>query len=80
MGEGSELDRELLASYKSLFPLPDRYPQRCLLRFFRLSLTWQIGRQMTVEYFSESEAAGREGVPSLRFPRIKTIWEEKRDI
>ncbi|KAI9631724.1 uncharacterized protein MKK02DRAFT_21481 [Dioszegia hungarica] len=39
-----------------------------------------IGRQMTVEYFSESEAAGREGVPSLRFPRIKTIYEGKRDI
>jgi DNA ligase-1 len=35
---------------------------------------------MTVEYFSESEAVGREGVRSLRFPRIKTFWDEKRDI
>lgn len=35
---------------------------------------------MTVEYFSETEAVGREGVPSLRFPRIKAIWDGKRDV
>lgn len=35
----------------------------------------QVGRQITVEYFSESEAVGRDGV-SLRFPRLKTVWDK----
>jgi hypothetical protein len=40
----------------------------------------QIGKEVTVEYFSESSAAGREG-KSLRFPRVKQIWDEgKRTI
>lgn len=35
----------------------------------------QIGKEVTVEYFSESASSGREGM-SLRFPRVKQIWEE----
>jgi DNA ligase-1 len=41
----------------------------------------QVGKEITVEYFSESEAAGRPGAVSLRFPRIKKVWEEgNRDV
>ncbi|ADV22320.1 hypothetical protein I305_02692 [Cryptococcus gattii E566] len=39
-----------------------------------------VGKTITVEYFSESDAIGREGTKSLRFPRVKTIWGEKRDL
>jgi hypothetical protein len=40
----------------------------------------EIGKEVTVEYFSESASAGREGM-SLRFPRVKQIWAEgKRTI
>lgn len=40
----------------------------------------QIGKQITVEYFEESTAAGREEA-SLRFPRVKTVWDEgKRSV
>lgn len=40
-----------------------------------------VGKQITVEYFGESEAAGRnEGVKSLRFPRVKKVWDGRRDI
>lgn len=41
-----------------------------------------VGKQITVEYFGESEAADREaGVMSLRFPRVKKVWEDgKRDV
>lgn len=35
-----------------------------------------VGKQITVEYFGESEAADRPGVMSLRFPRVKVVWEE----
>ncbi|WVQ79864.1 hypothetical protein IAT38_001964 [Cryptococcus sp. DSM 104549] len=39
-----------------------------------------VGKEITVEYFSESEVAGREK-KSLRFPRVKKVWEEgKRDV
>jgi DNA ligase-1 len=40
----------------------------------------QVGKEITVEYFSESEAAGRPGALSLRFPRVKKVWEGKRDV
>ena len=43
-------------------------------------LTLQVGKQITIEYFSESEAQGRPGVSSLRFPRIKAVWDGKRDL
>jgi DNA ligase-1 len=33
-----------------------------------------------VEYFSESESASREGIKSLRFPRIKKVWDGERDV
>ncbi|EJT49959.1 hypothetical protein A1Q1_00890 [Trichosporon asahii var. asahii CBS 2479] len=40
-----------------------------------------VGRQITVEYFEESPSEKRDGVMSLRFPRVKEVWEEgKRDI
>ncbi|ORY35045.1 hypothetical protein BCR39DRAFT_490756 [Naematelia encephala] len=40
-----------------------------------------IGKQVTVEYFSESQAEDRgKGVMSLRFPRVKKVWEGRRDI
>ncbi|KAG7580151.1 hypothetical protein FFLO_00122 [Filobasidium floriforme] len=43
-----------------------------------------IGKQVTVEYFGESTSDARDkkgGGLSLRFPRIKHIWEgEKRDV
>ncbi|RSH93601.1 hypothetical protein EHS25_006246 [Saitozyma podzolica] len=39
-----------------------------------------VGKEITVEYFSESEAAGRPGALSLRFPRVKKVWEGKRDV
>lgn len=36
-----------------------------------------VGKEITVAYFGESEAADREaGVMSLRFPRVKKVWEE----
>jgi hypothetical protein len=45
---------------------------------------FQIGKQVTVEYFGESTSDARDkkgGGLSLRFPRIKHIWEgEKRDV
>lgn len=37
-----------------------------------------VGKQITVRYFEES--SNREGGISLRFPTVKKIWEEKRDI
>ncbi len=43
----------------------------------------QVGKQITVEYFAESAAQGRPDEPSLRFPRVKRVWEEgvgKRDV
>lgn len=44
----------------------------------------QIGKQVTIEYFGESTSDARDkkgGGVSLRFPRIKHIWEgEKRDV
>jgi DNA ligase 1 len=44
----------------------------------------QIGKQMTVEYFAESLSNGRggaEGGVSLRFPRVKKVWEDgERDV
>lgn len=49
-----------------------------------MHLVLQIGKQMTIEYFEESSSdkrGGKLGASSLRFPRIKTVWEEgKRDI
>ncbi|WVQ75274.1 hypothetical protein IAR50_004887 [Cryptococcus sp. DSM 104548] len=42
-----------------------------------------VGKEITVEYFEESERiAGNEGRgKSLRFPRVKKVWEEgKRDV
>lgn len=43
-------------------------------------LTRQLGKEVTVEYFSESASSSREGL-SLRFPRVKQIWSEgKRTI
>jgi DNA ligase-1 len=36
----------------------------------------QVGKQITVEYFAESPSLEREGVMSLRFPRVKQVWEE----
>lgn len=38
-------------------------------------LIGQVGKEVTVEYFSESASSSREG-RSLRFPRVKQIWEE----
>jgi len=38
-------------------------------------LIGQVGKEVTVEYFSESASSSREGM-SLRFPRVKQIWEE----
>ncbi|WVR08347.1 hypothetical protein IAU60_005400 [Kwoniella sp. DSM 27419] len=39
-----------------------------------------IGKAITVQYFSESTAVerGQEGGKSLRFPRVKAVWEEGR--
>lgn len=55
-----------------------------LRRMVVLILYWQIGKQMTIEFFEESSSdkrGGKLGASSLRFPRIKTAWEEgKRDI
>ncbi|ODN78289.1 hypothetical protein L202_03936 [Cryptococcus amylolentus CBS 6039] len=44
-----------------------------------------VGKEITVEFFEESERLGadgeKEGGKSLRFPRVKKVWEEgKRDI
>ncbi|GFZ50295.1 hypothetical protein JCM24511_08051 [Saitozyma sp. JCM 24511] len=39
-----------------------------------------VGKEITVEYFSETEAVGRPGALSLRFPRVKKVWEGKRDV
>ncbi|KAK6909010.1 hypothetical protein I203_103020 [Kwoniella mangroviensis CBS 8507] len=44
-----------------------------------------VGKMITVEYFSESESMERDkkakGKKSLRFPRVKVVWEEgKRGI
>ncbi|OCF61681.1 hypothetical protein L486_01339 [Kwoniella mangroviensis CBS 10435] len=44
-----------------------------------------VGKMITVEYFSESESIERDkkgkGKKSLRFPRVKVVWEEgKRGI
>ncbi|TYJ51967.1 hypothetical protein B9479_007433 [Cryptococcus floricola] len=44
-----------------------------------------VGREITVEFFEESERLGADGEKeagkSLRFPRVKKVWEEgKRDI
>ena len=39
-----------------------------------------MGKEITVQYFSESRAVNRDGV-SLRFPRLKKVWEEgRRDV
>ncbi|WWD04045.1 hypothetical protein V865_002108 [Kwoniella europaea PYCC6329] len=41
-----------------------------------------VGKMITVEYFSESESMERDrkgkGKKSLRFPRVKVVWEEGR--
>jgi len=40
----------------------------------------KVGKEITVQYFSESRALDRGGA-SLRFPRVKKVWEEgRRDI
>ncbi|RXK38888.1 hypothetical protein M231_03837 [Tremella mesenterica] len=39
-----------------------------------------VGKEITVEYFSESEATDRPGKMSLRFPRVKAVYDGKRDI
>jgi len=40
-----------------------------------------VGKEITVEYFSESASMGREQGMSLRFPRVKKVWEEgKRSV
>ncbi|KAK4683663.1 hypothetical protein P7C73_g6571, partial [Tremellales sp. Uapishka_1] len=41
-----------------------------------------VGKQITLEYFSESESNDRgRGERSLRFPRVKAVWEDgKRSI
>lgn len=38
-----------------------------------------VGKTITVEYFGESEVPGRDG-KSLRFPRVKTVWDGPRDV
>ncbi|BEI94441.1 uncharacterized protein CcaverHIS019_0700130 [Cutaneotrichosporon cavernicola] len=38
-----------------------------------------VGKTMTVEYFGESEVPGREG-KSLRFPRVKALYEGAREV
>ncbi|KAL7424834.1 hypothetical protein Q5752_000519 [Cryptotrichosporon argae] len=41
-----------------------------------------VGKQITVQYFGESESSDRgQGIKSLRFPRVKQVWEDgRRDI
>lgn len=42
-------------------------------------LILQIGKQITIEYFSESTSTDRgDGADSvsLRFPRVKAVWED----
>lgn len=46
----------------------------------RRMCSYEIGRQMTVEFFSESQAATRDAGVSLRFPRVKKIWDGERDV
>ncbi|GMK54919.1 hypothetical protein CspeluHIS016_0115050 [Cutaneotrichosporon spelunceum] len=38
-----------------------------------------VGKTITVEYFGESEVPGREG-RSLRFPRVKAVYDGARDV
>ena len=41
----------------------------------------QIGKSITVQYFAESENQKRPGgEKSLRFPTIKAVFGEKRDM
>jgi len=45
---------------------------------YRNSPELLVGKQITVSYFEESQ--DKDGKVSLRFPTVKHIWEEKRDI
>jgi DNA ligase-1 len=83
-------DPSLIVSANDSAPTPSSAPRRmalsCVLllrcRLYRAVLMRlrQVGKEITVEYFSESEAAGRPGALSLRFPRVKKVWEGKRDV
>lgn len=60
---------------------PPPYCTRILLEQGEVLMrTHQVGKQITVEYFSETEAQDRKGVLSLRFPRIKAVWDGQRDV